>query len=358
MNIVILAAGKGTRMRSALPKVLHTIAGKSLLQHVIDTALSLNPARLIVIYGHGGELVRERIGERASGLGADGQAFEAPIYWAKQEPQLGTGHALMQALPHLDDAYPTLVLYGDVPLTKSDSLKRLVDAAGPKGMGLMTVVLPNPSGYGRIIRKDGKIQRIVEQKDAKPEELAVQEINTGILVGPTVEFRKWLAGLSNNNAQKEYYLTDVIGMAVNQGFEVKGVHPSFAWEADGVNSKVQLAELERVYQRVRADALMDQGVMLLDPARFDVRGELSCGMDVSIDVNCVFEGKVSLADGVSVGANCVIRNATIGAGTAIAPFTHISTMQSLVPRPKSAPSRDCVPAQSSATTPMSAILSN
>ncbi len=310
-------------MRSALPKVLHTIAGKALLSHVIDTALSLNPARLIVIYGHGGELVREKIGELARGFGSDGQPFDAPIFWAKQDPQLGTGHALMQALPHLDDAYPTLVLYGDVPLTRADSLKRLVDAAGPAGMGLLTVVLPNPAGYGRIIRQAGKIQRIVEQKDAKPDELAVNEINTGILVGPTKNFRAWLGGLSNNNAQKEYYLTDVIGMAVADGFEVKGVQPSFAWEADGVNSKVQLAELERVYQKVRAESLMEQGVMLLDPARIDVRGQLSCGMDVVIDVNCVFQGQVSLADGVEIGANCVIKDATIGPGTVIAPYTHI-----------------------------------
>ena len=310
-------------MRSALPKVLHTIAGKALLSHVIDTALSLNPARLIVIYGHGGELVREKIGEQARGLGSNGQPFDAPIFWAKQDPQLGTGHALMQALPHLDDAYPTLVLYGDVPLTRADSLKRLVDAAGPAGMGLLTVVLPNPTGYGRIIRQAGKIQRIVEQKDAKPDELAVNEINTGIMVGPTKNFRAWLGGLSNNNAQKEYYLTDVIGMAVADGFEVKGVQPSFAWEADGVNSKVQLAELERVYQKVRAESLMEQGVMLLDPARIDVRGQLSCGMDVVIDVNCVFQGQVSLADGVEIGANCVIKDATIGPGTVIAPYTHI-----------------------------------
>jgi bifunctional UDP-N-acetylglucosamine pyrophosphorylase / glucosamine-1-phosphate N-acetyltransferase len=310
-------------MRSALPKVLHTIAGKALLSHVIDTALSLNPARLIVIYGHGGELVREKIGERAKGIGANGQSFEAPIFWAKQDPQLGTGHALMQALPHLDDAYPTLVLYGDVPLTKADSLKRLVDAAGPVGMGLLTVVLPNPTGYGRIIRQAGKIQRIVEQKDAKPEELAVNEINTGIMVGPTKSFRTWLSGLSNNNAQKEYYLTDVIGMAVADGFEVKGVQPSFAWEADGVNSKLQLAELERVYQKVRAEALMEQGVMLLDPARIDVRGTLTCGIDVVIDVNCVFQGQVNLADGVEIGPNCVIKDATIGPGTLVAPYTHI-----------------------------------
>jgi bifunctional UDP-N-acetylglucosamine pyrophosphorylase / glucosamine-1-phosphate N-acetyltransferase len=310
-------------MRSALPKVLHTIAGKALLSHVIDTALSLNPARLIVIYGHGGELVREKIGERAVGLGADGKSFEAPIYWAKQDPQLGTGHALMQALPHLDDAHPTLVLYGDVPLTKADSLKRLVTEAGPSGMGLLTVVLPNPTGYGRIIRQAGKIQCIVEQKDAKPDELLVNEINTGIMVGPTKSFRTWLGGLSNNNAQKEYYLTDVIGMAVADGFEVKGVQPSFAWEADGVNSKVQLAELERVYQRVRAEGLMEQGVMLLDPARIDIRGQLNCGIDVVIDINCVFQGQVSLADGVEIGANCIIKDATIGAGTVIAPYTSL-----------------------------------
>ncbi len=310
-------------MRSALPKVLHSIAGKALLQHVIDAALSLNPARLIVIHGHGADLVRERIGEKATYHPSEGPAVEVPIFWALQEPQLGTGHALMQALPHLDDAYPTLVLYGDVPLTRPASLRRLVDAAGATGMGLMTVTLDDPTGYGRIIRSEGKIQRIVEQKDARPEELAVCEVNTGILVAPTRALRGWLAGLGNDNAQKEYYLTDVIAMAVAQGLEIQAVQPDFTWEADGVNSKLQLAELERQYQQVMARALMEQGVTLLDPARLDVRGSLRCGADVSIDVNCVFEGEVSIGEGASIGAHCVIRNARIGAGAQIHPFTHI-----------------------------------
>lgn len=310
-------------MRSALPKVLHSIAGKALLQHVIDAALSLNPARLIVIHGHGADLVRERIGEKATYHPSEGPAVEVPIFWALQEPQLGTGHALMQALPHLDDAYPTLVLYGDVPLTRPASLRRLVDAAGATGMGLMTVTLDDPTGYGRIIRSEGKIQRIVEQKDARPEELAVCEVNTGILVAPTRALRGWLAGLGNDNAQKEYYLTDVIAMAVAQGLEIQAVQPDFSWEADGVNSKLQLAELERQYQQVMARALMEQGVTLLDPARLDVRGSLRCGADVSIDVNCVFEGEVSIGEGASIGAHCVIRNARIGAGAQIHPFTHI-----------------------------------
>lgn len=310
-------------MRSALPKVLHSIAGKALLQHVIDAALSLNPARLIVIHGHGADLVRERIGEKATYHPSEGPAVEVPIFWALQEPQLGTGHALMQALPHLDDAYPTLVLYGDVPLTRPASLRRLVDAAGATGMGLMTVTLDDPTGYGRIIRSEGKIQRIVEQKDARPEELAVCEVNTGILVAPTRALRGWLAGLGNDNAQKEYYLTDVIAMAVAQGLEIQAVQPDFSWEADGVNSKLQLAELERQYQQVMARALMEQGVTLLDPARLDLRGSLRCGADVSIDVNCVFEGEVSIGEGASIGAHCVIRNARIGAGAQIHPFTHI-----------------------------------
>ena len=255
MNVVILAAGMGKRMRSALPKVLHTIAGKALLQHVIDTALSLNPSRLIMIYGHGGDQVRRLIGESANGINAAGQTVEVPLFWAKQEPQLGTGHALMQALPHLDDAHPTLVLSGDVPLIKADSLQRLVAAAADQrreqggGFGLMTVVLNDPSGYGRIIRESGKVQRIIEQKDASAQERAINEINSGIMVGPTRAFREWLSRLSNNNAQKEYYLTDVIGMAVAQGLDIQTVHPSFTWETDGVNNKLQLAELERRYQR-------------------------------------------------------------------------------------------------------------
>ena len=310
MNIVILAAGMGKRMRSDLPKVLHTLAGKPLLAHVIDRARSLAPQRIVVVYGHGGEAVRE--------------ALEAPdLLWAKQEPQLGTGHAVMQALPHLDRSVPTLVLYGDVPLTRGETLAGLAQAAGGDRLALLTVNLDDPTGYGRIVREEGRIARIVEQKDADAATLAIREVNTGILVAPTERLAQWLAGLSNDNAQKEYYLTDVVAAAVRDGVEVVSAQPSAVWETLGVNSKVQLAELERIHQRNVAVALMDAGVALADPARLDVRGTLSCGRDVSIDVNCVFEGEVTIGDRARIGANCVIRNARIGAGAEILPFTHI-----------------------------------
>ena len=310
MNIVILAAGMGKRMQSALPKVLHPLAGKSLLGHVIDTARTLTPTGLCVIYGHGGEAV-------PSAFAGDGLTF------AKQEPQLGTGHAVMQALPYLDDAVPTLILYGDVPLTRTASLQRLVGRAGSDKLGILTIEMDDPTGYGRIVREDGKIVRIVEQKDASATEKAIREINTGIIVAPTAKLRQWLATLSNNNAQGEYYLTDIIARAVADGVEVVSAHPDDLAETLGVNSKVQLAELERLHQRRVANALLEQGVTLLDPARLDVRGSLVCGRDVSIDVNCVFEGTVTLEDGVSIGANCVIKDARIGKQAQIKPFTHI-----------------------------------
>jgi len=310
MNIVILAAGMGKRMQSALPKVLHPLAGKSLLGHVIDTARTLTPTGLCVIYGHGGEAV-------PSAFAGDGLTF------AKQEPQLGTGHAVMQALPYLDDAVPTLILYGDVPLTRTASLQRLVGRAGSNKLGILTIEMDDPTGYGRIVREDGKIVRIVEQKDASAAEKAIREINTGIIVAPTAKLRQWLATLSNNNAQGEYYLTDIIARAVADGVEVVSAHPDDLAETLGVNSKVQLAELERLHQRRVANALLEQGVTLLDPARLDVRGSLVCGRDVSIDINCVFEGTVTLEDGVSIGANCVIKDARIGKQAQIKPFTHI-----------------------------------
>jgi bifunctional UDP-N-acetylglucosamine pyrophosphorylase/glucosamine-1-phosphate N-acetyltransferase len=310
MNIVILAAGMGKRMQSALPKVLHPLAGKPLLGHVIDTARSLSPGRLCVIYGHGGDAVPS--------------AFQAAdLSFAKQEPQLGTGHAVMQALPFIDDGAPTLILYGDVPLTTAASLQRLLEAAGSDKVGILTITLDKPTGYGRIVRENGKIVRIVEQKDASEAERAIGEINTGIIVAPTAQLRQWLATLSNNNAQGEYYLTDIIGRAVADGVEVVSAQPDDVAETLGVNSKVQLAELERVHQRNVAHALLERGVMLFDPARLDVRGSLECGRDVSIDVNCVFEGKVEIADGAVIGANCVIKNARIGAGAHIKAFTHI-----------------------------------
>ncbi|WP_343583258.1 bifunctional UDP-N-acetylglucosamine diphosphorylase/glucosamine-1-phosphate N-acetyltransferase GlmU [Herbaspirillum sp.] len=310
MNIVILAAGMGKRMQSALPKVLHPLAGQSLLGHVVDTAQSLSPAKLCVIYGHGGDAVPLAFADKG-------------LSFAKQEPQLGTGHAVMQALPHIDDGATTLVLYGDVPLTTPATLKRLLDAAGADKLGVLTVTLDDPTGYGRIVRENGKIVAIVEQKDATEAQRAIREINTGILAAPTAHLRKWLAKLSNNNAQGEYYLTDIIAAAVADGVEVVSAQPDDVAETLGVNSKVQLAELERVYQRNIAGKLLEAGVTLADPARIDVRGELICGRDVSIDVNCVFEGRVSISEGAAIGANCVIRNASIGAGASIKPFTHI-----------------------------------
>ncbi|QOL50821.1 bifunctional UDP-N-acetylglucosamine diphosphorylase/glucosamine-1-phosphate N-acetyltransferase GlmU [Massilia litorea] len=316
MNVVILAAGMGKRMQSALPKVLHPLAGKPLLQHVIDTARMLRPSKLCVIYGHGGAAVPEMV----AGLASDG---EAPIDTALQQPQLGTGHAVMQAVPQLDENVPTLVLYGDVPLTTSDSLRRLVEAAGIDKLGILTVEQANPFGLGRIVRENGRIVRIVEEKDASETERAIKEINSGILVVPTRHLKRWLTGLSNNNAQGEYYLTDIVAQAVADGVEVVSASPAGEWEVAGVNSKVQLAELERRHQLNIANALLEKGVTLMDPARIDVRGELICGRDVVIDVGCVFEGRVELADGVKVGPHCVLVNAKVAAGAQIKPFCHI-----------------------------------
>jgi bifunctional UDP-N-acetylglucosamine pyrophosphorylase/glucosamine-1-phosphate N-acetyltransferase len=309
MNIVILAAGMGKRMQSALPKVLHPLAGKPLLAHVLDTARQLKPTALCVIYGHGGEQVRDA-------LQADDLSF------ARQEPQLGTGHAVMQAAPQLDDRVPTLILYGDVPLTTAASLQRLLNAAGTQKLGVLTVDLDDPTGYGRIVRDKGAITRIVEQKDATEAERAIREVNTGIMVAPTAALKKWLANLSNNNAQGEYYLTDIVAAAVKDGMPVVSAQPDAVWETHGVNSKRQLAELERTHQRNLADQLLEQGVTLIDPARIDIRGSLSCGRDVSIDVGCVFEGDVVLADGVRVDAYCVISNSRIGAKTHVRPYSH------------------------------------
>ncbi|MGO4278830.1 bifunctional UDP-N-acetylglucosamine diphosphorylase/glucosamine-1-phosphate N-acetyltransferase GlmU [Cupriavidus sp. RAF20_2] len=311
MNIVILAAGMGKRMNSALPKVLHPVAGRPMLAHVLDTARTLSPSRLVVVVGHGAEHVRE--------------AVAAPdVAFADQTQQLGTGHAVMQALPMLDDNQPTLVLYGDVPLTTAAALEALVHAAGAERMGVLTVEMPDPTGYGRIVRDAaGNIVRIVEQKDASDEIRAIREINTGIIVCPTGHLRRWLATLGNNNAQGEYYLTDTIERAATEGVEIVSAQPAALWETLGVNSKVQLAEVERIHQRNLAQRLLEAGVTLLDPARIDVRGQLTCGRDVTIDVGCVFEGRVHLDDGVHIGAHCVIRNATIGAGARVQPFCHI-----------------------------------
>jgi len=311
VNIVILAAGMGKRMNSGLPKVLHPVAGRPMLAHVLDTARALSPSSLVVVVGHGAERVCEAVG-------ADDVAF------AEQAQQLGTGHAVMQALPLLDDSQPTLVLYGDVPLTTADTLKALMDAAGAGRFGVLTVEMPDPTGYGRIVRDAaGSIVRIVEQKDASEAEKAIREINTGIIVCPTGHLRRWLATLRNDNAQGEYYLTDTVERAADEGVEIVSAQPAGLWETLGVNSKVQLAEVERIHQRNQAQRLLEAGVTLADPARIDVRGELTCGRDVSIDVGCVFEGRVHLEDGVQVGAHCVIRNSTVGAGARVHPFCHI-----------------------------------
>lgn len=316
MNVVILAAGMGKRMQSALPKVLHPLAGKPLLSHVIDTARSLAPSKLCVIYGHGGAAVLKLLdGYNAS--------HAVQIDAAEQVQQLGTGHAVQQAVSLLDDKVPTLILYGDVPLTSAVSLQHLVQAAGSDKLAILTVEQDDPHGLGRIVRENGAIVRIVEEKDATPAERAIREINSGIMVAPTAPLKKWLAALSNNNAQGEYYLTDIVAQAVADGVAVTSAHPAAVWEVAGVNSKVQLAQLERIHQNNIAQALLERGVTLLDPARIDVRGELRCGRDVTIDVGCVFEGLVELGDGVRVGANNVIINAKVAAGAHIKPFCHI-----------------------------------
>ena len=307
INVVILAAGKGKRMHSDLPKVLHRLADKPLLGHVIATARSLKPSNICVVYGHGGDQVRA--------------AFpDADLKWAEQKEQLGTGHALLQALPQIDATLPTLVLYGDVPLTRAATLQWLVHLAGPS-LALLTANLPEPTGYGRIVRQAGKVTRIVEQKDASEDEKAIKEINSGIMLAPSGALQRWLPALSNSNAQGEYYLTDIVALAVSEGMEIATAQPLDASEIDGVNSKAQLASLERIHQRNLAQQLLDAGVTLADPSRIDIRGSLKCGRDVFIDVNTVFEGEVEIGDGTHISANCVIRNTRIGANAIIHPFT-------------------------------------
>jgi bifunctional UDP-N-acetylglucosamine pyrophosphorylase/glucosamine-1-phosphate N-acetyltransferase len=311
LNVVIMAAGKGTRMRSARPKVLHRLAGRHLLQHVLEAAAGLGAARTIVVTGHGAAEV-----ERATA--APGLAF------VRQEPQLGTGHALQQAAPLLDDAATTLVLNGDVPLIEVESLKELVAAAGGDKLALLTVQLGDPNGYGRVVRRaDGAIAAIVEDKDASAEQREIAEIYTGVMAAPTTALKRWLAALKNDNAAGEYYLTDVVGLAVAAGTPVVGVVAKGETEVLGVNSAAQLADLERRVQRRAAERLMHAGVRLADPARFDLRGTLACGSDVEIDVGCIFEGEVELGDGVSIGAHSMLRNVRIAAGATIRPYTHI-----------------------------------
>lgn len=328
LGVVILAAGQGTRMKSSLPKVLHPLGGCPLLRHVIDTALDLGVGRVAVVYGHGGESVVEAIGEPR-------------VSWVLQEEQLGTGHAVSRAMPVLDGVDRVLVLYGDVPLIMPATLRRLLDTAGEGTLGLLTMEHEDPAGYGRIVRDaEGAVQRIVEQKDADAEEQRIREVNTGILVADARPLNAWLGRLSNDNAQGEYYLTDIIEMAVETGVPVNTAAPDAVWEVAGVNDRVQLAELERVYQRRQAERLMRDGVTFTDPARFDLRGRLACGRDIVIDANVIIEGEVHIGDGARIGANtvlrdcqvaagvtilenCVIENAVIGAGARVGPFSRI-----------------------------------
>ena len=305
LNIVILAAGTGKRMHSDLPKVLHKLAGRPLLQHVLDTARALKPAKLCVVYGHSGRALPEQF------KGAD-------VVSVKQQPQLGTGHALKQALPHLGKDGITLVLYGDVPLMAAGTLKRMLK---PNQLTLMTVELDDPAGYGRIVRDDdGDISRIVEDRDATGYERNIREVNTGIMAIPAARLQNWLSRLGNKNAQKEYYLTDIVALAIQDGAKVSAIQPQHAWETLGVNSKAQLAQLERLYQRERANQLLEQGVTVADPERIDIRGRLACGRDVEIDIGCVFEGDVSLGNRVSVGAHCLLKDVKIAAGTELLPY--------------------------------------
>lgn len=314
LDVVVMAAGKGTRMKSSRPKVLHRLAGRALAQHVIDCAARLSARSVVVITGHGAEAVE-------AGLSAPPGT---PLRFVRQEPQLGTGHAVQQAAPVLPDDGVTLVLSGDVPLTQPDTLQALLQACGGERLALLTLDLPDPTGYGRIVRAaSGDVQAIVEHKDASEAQRAIGEIYSGIMAVPTRLLRGWLARLDNRNAQAEYYLTDVVKFAVADGLSVVAHRISDAVQVAGVNSPQQLAELERAYQLRHAQALMVQGVRLADPARLDVRGELVCAQDVEIDVNCVFEGRVELGEGVRIGAHCVIANARIGAGAVIHPFTHI-----------------------------------
>ncbi|MBH1972263.1 UDP-N-acetylglucosamine diphosphorylase/glucosamine-1-phosphate N-acetyltransferase [Moraxellaceae bacterium AER2_44_116] len=305
LSVLILAAGKGTRMKSILPKVMQPLAAKPLLAHVLETAKQLQAQRTIVVYGHGGELVQKHFSDE-------------PIGWALQAEQKGTGHAVQVALSQLPETGKTLILYGDVPLTTTTTLEKLLTlVTDDNSLGLLSVTLDNPTGYGRIVREAGLVQRIVEQKDASEQEKLITEVNTGILCVPNKHLHTWLPTLKNTNAQGEYYLTDIIALAVADGITVQTHQPTAAWEVEGINDKLQLATLERVYQRLQADSLMRAGATIIDPNRFDVRGTVIIGMDVSFDINVILEGHNQLGNGVHIGANCSLKNCTLGDGVVI-----------------------------------------
>ncbi|MCW8348255.1 bifunctional UDP-N-acetylglucosamine diphosphorylase/glucosamine-1-phosphate N-acetyltransferase GlmU [Vibrio sp. ZSDZ65] len=309
-SAVVLAAGKGTRMYSNKPKVLHTLAGKPMVKHVIDTCEGLGSQNIHLVYGHGGEMMQSELQQER-------------VNWVLQADQLGTGHAVDQASPHFADDEKVLVLYGDVPLISEQTIENLLDAQPNGGIALLTVVLDNPMGYGRIVRKNGPVVAIVEQKDATEEQKLIKEINTGVMVATGGDLKRWLSGLSNDNAQGEYYLTDVIAAAHNEGRAAEAVHPANPIEVEGVNDRAQLARLERAFQSMQAQKLLEQGVMLRDPSRFDLRGQLQCGMDVEIDVNVVIEGSVSLGDNVVIGAGSVLKDCEIDDNTIVRPYSVI-----------------------------------
>lgn len=328
LGVIILAAGQGTRMKSSMPKVLHGVAGKPMVSHVIDTAKELGAEKITLVYGHGGDQVQAKI--------QDDQ-----LEWVEQADQLGTGHAVEQALPNMLGMDRVLVLYGDVPLTSQNTLQALIDLSAETSLALLTVQLDNPSGYGRIVRdKQNRVLSIVEQKDATDEQLLIQEINSGILIADGDKLQKWIGQLENSNAQGEFYLTDIVAMAVNEAVQVQATQAADLFEVSGVNDRVQLATLERHYQKLQAEQLMRQGVTLIDPARLDVRGQIEVAQDVTIDVNVILEGKVTLGQGVRIGANtvirdsqiadgvtikenCVIENAQVGAQSVIGPFARL-----------------------------------
>ncbi|CCN69509.1 bifunctional UDP-N-acetylglucosamine diphosphorylase/glucosamine-1-phosphate N-acetyltransferase GlmU [Vibrio nigripulchritudo] len=309
-SAVILAAGKGTRMYSNKPKVLHTLAGKPMAKHVIDTCSGLGAQNIHLVYGHGGDQMKTVLAEE-------------PVNWVLQAQQLGTGHAVNQASPEFADDEKVLVLYGDVPLISSETIENLLEAQPTGGIALLTVVLDNPTGYGRIVRKNGPVVAIVEQKDATEEQKLIKEINTGVMVATGGDLKRWLANLKNENAQGEYYLTDVIAAAHDEGRAVEAVHPVSPIEVEGVNDRAQLARLERAYQQANAQKLLEQGVMLRDPNRFDLRGTLQCGMDVEIDTNVIIEGNVSLGDNVVIGSGCVLKDCEIDDNTTVRPYSVI-----------------------------------